>query len=92
MPEPSPRTRLARLRLGRGRSQQEISWVTGLSIATYQRLERGEISNPPLRYLVNCAIALGVELDEVIEEEWREWHAFSARAREAPDPSWSDSG
>ncbi|HWN21921.1 MAG TPA: hypothetical protein VNP93_08095 [Gaiellaceae bacterium] len=46
----------------------------------------------PLRYLVNCAIALGVDLDEVIEEEWHEWHPFSALRRfwephQAPRPS-----
>jgi hypothetical protein len=27
--------------------------------------------NPPFRYLVNCAIAPGVELDDVIEDDWR---------------------
>lgn len=88
MPEPSPRTQLAALRQKRGVSQQDMSWATGLSVATYQRLERGEITNPPLRYLVNCAIALEVDLDQVIEAEWRQWHAFSARAKDKPTKSW----
>lgn len=85
MTETLVRTKLARLRLERDLSQQEISRATGLSLATYQRLERGLIWNPPLRYLVNCAIALGVELEDVVEEEWRQWHPFSARAKEPPD-------
>jgi hypothetical protein len=29
--------------------------------------------NPPLRYLVNLSIVLGCELDDLIEDEWREW-------------------
>jgi transcriptional regulator with XRE-family HTH domain len=49
MPGPEARTKLAKLRLERGVSQQELAWMTGLSIATYQRLERGQLWNPPLR-------------------------------------------
>ena len=88
MPEPAPRTQLAALRQKLGVSQQDMSWATGLSVATYQRLERGEITNPPLRYLVNCAIALEVDLDQVIEAEWRQWRRFSARATDPPKKSW----
>ena len=32
--------------------------VTGLSLATYRRLERG-LANPPVRDLTMCALALG---------------------------------
>jgi len=28
--------------------------------------------NPPLRLLQNCAIALGCELDDLVEAEWRD--------------------
>ena len=31
------------------------------------------MTNPPLRLLVNCAIALNCQLDDLIEERWREW-------------------
>jgi transcriptional regulator with XRE-family HTH domain len=86
MPEVEPRTKLARIRLDRGIGQHELAWMTGLSIATYQRLERGSMGNPGIRYLVNCAIALGVELDEVIEDDWREWYPFSPRAQKPPAP------
>lgn len=64
--------------------------MTGLSIATYQRLGRGELWNPPLRYLVNCAIALEADLDDVIDDDWRTWHSFSARAKEPPEVGWLD--
>jgi len=42
-------------------------------LRTLQRVERLEIDNPPIRYLTNCAIALGCELEDLIEPAWREW-------------------
>lgn len=56
------RSRLAVARQSRGLSQERLAPTVGLSLATYRRLEAGRIDNPPLRYLVNCALALGVEL------------------------------
>lgn len=47
--------------------------ATGISRATYGRLEQGRYENPPLRYLVNCAIVLNVELDDVLQDDWRTW-------------------
>lgn len=47
--------------------------MTGISVATLRRLERGQMDNPPLRYLQNLAIALEVKLDTLIEPGWREW-------------------
>lgn len=57
----------------RGVTQEELAEAIGISIATYRRLERGKIDNPPLRYLVNSAIALGVELADLIENDWNRW-------------------
>jgi transcriptional regulator with XRE-family HTH domain len=79
----APATRLAELRIAKNLRQDEFAEQVGLSLRTLQRLEAGEIENPPLRYLVNCAIRLDVALDEVIEDSWREWLALDARA---PDP------
>jgi transcriptional regulator with XRE-family HTH domain len=81
----TPVTRLAALRHASGYTQREIAQLTGLSLATVKRLEGGQIANPPLRYLVNCALALHVGLDEVIEPEWTSWTRFSAQAPEPPD-------
>jgi len=84
-PDPRrPRTRLAWARKRSGITQRQLSEITGIPRATLQRLERGEFENPKLRYLVNCSIALGVNLDEVIEDEWLEWLLIDARA---PSPS-----
>lgn len=51
--------------------------AVGVSRATYVRLEQGRVANPPLRLLVNCAIALSCELDDLIEDAWREWFTRS---------------
>ncbi len=61
-----------------------MAHAIGVSIATYRRLERGQLENPPLRYLVNAAIVLRVPLEDVIEPAWREWLALDPVS--APDP------
>lgn len=61
-------------------TQKDLSHLTGISLRTIQRLELGEVSSPPLRYLVNIAIVLDVELDEILDEEWLTWHVFDQSA------------
>jgi transcriptional regulator with XRE-family HTH domain len=77
-------TKLGELRVQRGLTQGQLADMTGLSSAQYWRLEH---NNSPhdvnLRELVNCALALDVTLDELIEDEWREWYVFDQR-RPAP--------
>lgn len=58
--------------------------ATGISLPSYWRLEHNKMSNPPLRYLANCALVLGVDLEAVIEDEWREWFVFDERQ---PEPT-----
>lgn len=72
--------------MSRGVTQEELAEALGISVPTYRRIERGETDNPPLRYLVNCALALGVELDAVVEEEWRTWKVFDQERPQPPDP------
>jgi transcriptional regulator with XRE-family HTH domain len=62
--------------MARGVTQDELAYAIGISVPTYRRLERGQTENPGLRYLVNAALALGVKLDVIIEDEWREWMTF----------------
>jgi transcriptional regulator with XRE-family HTH domain len=82
-------TRLAGLRTERGLSQQELAEATGISIATLRRLERGTMTNPPLRYLANCAIVLGCQLEDLIEDEWRRWIALAkAKPPRNPETLW----
>lgn len=72
-----PRTKLGALRHESGLAQAEIAEAIGVSLPTYQRLERGNMENPPLRYLQNLALLYGVRLEAVLEDGWREW--FRAR-------------
>jgi transcriptional regulator with XRE-family HTH domain len=67
------RTPLAEWRVKRGMTQRELWQAAGVSRTVYLKLERGDYQDPPLRRLNNCALVLGVELDELIQPEWREW-------------------
>jgi transcriptional regulator with XRE-family HTH domain len=68
-----PNTRLEELRRFAGIKQEQMSLMTGIPLCTYQRLENGKLTNPPIRYLTNCAVALGVPLEEVCELDWINW-------------------
>jgi transcriptional regulator with XRE-family HTH domain len=82
-----PASRLAEARRARGVTQDDLARAIGISLPTYRRLETGRMPNPPLRYLANCAIALGVQVEELIEDDWREWLVFDHfRASKPPDP------
>jgi transcriptional regulator with XRE-family HTH domain len=87
-PRHPARTRLARVRQRRGVTQEELAELIGVSVPTYQRLERGTMRNPPLRYLSNCALALGVKLEDVIDTSWREWYPFDPRYAKPPAKGW----
>lgn len=67
------KTRLAQVRYWRGVTQEELADRIGMARKSYQRLERGELANPPLGFLVNCAKALGVPLNAILEPAWLEW-------------------
>jgi transcriptional regulator with XRE-family HTH domain len=78
-------TRLARWRIERGIMQKDLAAAIGLSLTTYRELETGAMVNPPLRYLTNAAIALDVELAELIEPEWLEWMRIRGGTSAPPD-------
>lgn len=78
------RTRLARQRVIGGYTQADMARLTGLTKETYVRLERGQIDNPPIRYLANCAWVLYCEIADISEEEWLGWTSFDASAPRAP--------
>jgi transcriptional regulator with XRE-family HTH domain len=69
----------------RGVTQSQLAEAVGLSVATYRRLERGELRNPPIGYLVNCAIALGCTLDDLLNAPLLEWATLDESASSAPD-------
>jgi transcriptional regulator with XRE-family HTH domain len=71
-----PRSRLYERRKAAGLSQRELAKQAGISLRTFQRIERLDVDNPPIRYLTNCAIVLGCELEDLVEPAWREWKRF----------------
>jgi DNA-binding XRE family transcriptional regulator len=82
-------TRLAQRRLAARYTQKEMAALTGMSLATYRRLERAELENPPLRHLVNCMLVLraripDTRLGDVIEPRWLEWLSLHDRAPGPP--------
>jgi transcriptional regulator with XRE-family HTH domain len=70
-------------------TQQRLADVTGLSKRTIRRLEQGEIEHPPLAYYVNCAIALELDLTEVLDADDLDWTAFDkSKAPKPPKKGW----
>lgn len=82
----APQTKLNAERRRQGVSQADLAQVTGISQRTLSRLENGELTNPPLRYIVNCALALGVPWQELIEPEWEQWDPGLRGAKSEPLP------
>lgn len=64
-------SKVGRLRLARGLTQQELARRCAVSKATIERYDHGEVINPPIRQLLALALALRCELDEIIEDDWR---------------------
>lgn len=85
-PQTRVRTRLGAVRAASGLTQRELADAIGIPIASYRRLERGERRNPPLRCLVNAAIILGCELEDVIDDWMRKWYRFDRL--EPPPAEW----
>jgi DNA-binding XRE family transcriptional regulator len=75
------RTRLELERWTRDHTQQWMSEKTGIPLRTYRRLENGELTNPPIRYLVNCALVLDMPLEDICEPDWLRWSSFLGNAK-----------
>jgi len=73
------RSKLSRIRVERNFSQRQLAIYSGVSLRTLRRLERREVDNPPLRYLVNLSLVLRCELSDLIEDEWLAWADFGHR-------------
>lgn len=84
-----PKTKLAEWRLKRGVSQPDMVRDTGIPISTYQRIETGTYDRLPYQQLYNCALVLGVDVDELIDERFKRWTTFHPKAKAPPEtPSW----
>lgn len=73
-------------RINAGVSQEELAEAVGVSVRTIQRLETGQVTYPSLRLLINCAIALRVNLQQICQPEWLEWTVFTDGVEHPPDP------
>jgi transcriptional regulator with XRE-family HTH domain len=82
---PKSDTKLAHWRLRRGVTQQELARAIGIDVKVYRRVEKGD-RVPPLDVLLNCAVALRVSLNDIVEDGWREWQVLDQRASSPPDP------
>jgi transcriptional regulator with XRE-family HTH domain len=83
------RTKLAELRVDRGIPQRTMAGLIGMGLTAYQALERGDDTNPRYRFLVNAATILGVTVDDLVEDEWREWLPSAAASSPPPrDEVW----
>jgi transcriptional regulator with XRE-family HTH domain len=84
-----PESKLEEWRMKRDLSQPQMSRYTGISMTSYQRLEEVDYESPPYTKLQNCAIVLGVSLDELIEDKFKGWTVFKASAKKPPEmPVW----
>lgn len=78
-----PKTNLARERIKAGLTQHEVALYTGISIRHYRRLESG-VTAITLPELANCAILFGVQIEDVVEKDWRKWHQLRRWTPAAP--------
>jgi transcriptional regulator with XRE-family HTH domain len=67
-------TRLAYWRAHRGYSQEELSARSGVPLGTLRRIEQSAQQRPPdIRHLQNLRLALGCQLEDLLEDRWRGW-------------------
>ncbi|MCP9486545.1 MAG: helix-turn-helix domain-containing protein [Gaiellaceae bacterium MAG52_C11] len=77
-------SRLTLARIARGVTQQDLADKVGVSWKTIRRLEANQIRDPGVRLLSNCALALNVKLESLIEPVWREWLIFDEKRAQPP--------
>jgi transcriptional regulator with XRE-family HTH domain len=79
---------LAEVRASKGVNQHELARQTGMSLSSLKRLEHGEVANPPLWWFINCARALNVELEEILDPKLLAWRPGPNAAAGPPPPEW----
>lgn len=88
---PKSDSKLSHWRLRRGVSQQDLARAVGVDVKVYRRLEQGQ-ATPSWPLLINCAIALRVSLDDIVEDDWCRWQVLDRRSATPPDLDelWGD--
>src|SRR5690242_2491193 len=82
---PKSDSKLAHWRLRRGVTQSDLARAIGIDAKVYRSIEQ-RARVPRLDVLMNCAIALRVALEDIVEDEWRGWQTLDQRAATPPDP------
>jgi transcriptional regulator with XRE-family HTH domain len=62
--------------LSRGVTVKQLCEKTGISEPQYWRLENLRLAQPSIRLYVNCAIALDVPLEDLLDDELKRWYPF----------------
>jgi transcriptional regulator with XRE-family HTH domain len=65
-------TRIEQRRIAAGLTQRELAHRAEISLSTLQRIEQLDNDNPGVRYLANIASVLGCEIEDLIDDRWRE--------------------
>ncbi len=82
---PKSDTKLARWRLRRRVTQQDLARAVGVDVKVYRQVVKAD-RVPAFDVLLNCAVALRVSLDDIVEDDWRHWQVLDQRASAPPDP------
>jgi len=82
--KPPPDTWLERYRREQGLGQGNFADAVGMSQRNLSRLEHGDMKSPPLGYLVNAAVLLGVDWLELVEDDWTKFRALRNGAPSEP--------
>jgi transcriptional regulator with XRE-family HTH domain len=80
------RSKLAVWRLRRGLTQRQLAEDAGVALTSLRRMERREHPDPSLRDLNNCAIVLGVDVTDLLEDEWLQWDPRPGKPRAPARP------
>jgi transcriptional regulator with XRE-family HTH domain len=81
------RSRVAFLRVSHGLYQHELAQAIGISVDSLRRFESGDVVTAPLWWYANAAIALNVDLSELLTAEQRAWHP-RPQTPAAPGADW----
>ena len=85
------KTHLAQERVERGVSQAELAQALGISVRTYQAIEKGE-RQMTVQTLANIALALDVDPMNLLDPDWLRWRSLKKDGakwhtpKQAPDP------
>lgn len=80
-------SQLAKARVARGITRKELARRSGVTLASLRRLEYEQVPDAPYWWYRNLAMALELDLDDILGERDRRWR-YSADAQVPPPPGW----